>query len=194
MQSGKAPIVESSTLPAMMTRKWSHRRPLSAGVVSTLTVACWTVWVYLVLPLVSLVLWALGLRLFVTQIARGAYEGLHRSLVSYSFVMAVIVGLLAYWIVWNVLRYGGRHDRRTVKRAEVTDLEIQKAFVLDDGLLASLRSERLLRVDLDGDGGVRLLAAHAPRTPPVPGAEGPSVSQRATPDPRPGNRDRTRSG
>lgn len=174
MQSGKAPIAESSTVAPMMARQWSHRRPLSAGVVSMLTVICWTVWLYLVLPLISLLLWALGLRLFVTEIARGAYEGLRSSLVSYSFVIAGIAVLLACWIVWNVRQYGGSHDRRTVKRADVTDLEVQKAFAVDEGLLASLRNGRLLRVDLDGAGGVRILAAGA-RAHPVPALEPPAA-------------------
>ncbi len=158
MPSGEAPIAESSTLDALLARHWSHRRPLPTGILSLLTLLFWVVWLYLVLPLVSLLLWFFGVRLFIQEIAKGAYEGLRTSLAAYSLVMLILVGLLALWIAWNVVRYGGGHDRRTVRRAEVTDGEVREAFHLDAGLLSVLRGERLLRVDLDGDGGVMLIA------------------------------------
>ncbi len=188
MQSGKAPIAESSVVQSLRSRQLSHRRPLSAGVASMLTVLFWALWLYLVLPLVSLVLWALGLRLFVTEIAKGAYEGLRGTLVSYSTVLLVLLGLLAIWIAWNVNRYGGSRDRRTVKRPEVSDPEIQRAFRLDDSLLAELRGGRFLRIDLDGDGCV-VVHAGQPRLQPALLALGP-----ARPVGPQRDRDVTRSG
>jgi len=192
MPSGKAPIAESSTIAALMSRQWPHRRPLPAGVISLLTVVCWAVWIYLVLPLVSLLLWALGVRLFLGELTKGGYAGLRTSLVAYSSVLLVLVSLLALWILWNVVRYGGSHDRRTVKRAEVTDLEIQQAFHLDDSLLAVLRDERLLRIDLDKDDCVVVIAA-APSgevRPAVSDSERLADPQRAAPR----ERGSTRSG
>jgi poly-beta-1,6-N-acetyl-D-glucosamine biosynthesis protein PgaD len=114
MQSGEAPIVEASTLDALRARQWSGRRPLPTGILSALTVLFWGVWLYLVLPLVSLLLWAFGVRFVIREIAAGGYEGLRSSLVAYSSVLLGLVGLLALWIVWNVTRYGGDKDRRTV--------------------------------------------------------------------------------
>lgn len=157
MPSGKARIAESSTVTALLTRRWSHRRPLPAGIISLLTVGCWAVWIYLVLPLVSLLLWAFGARLIVAEIQTGGYEGLRTSLVAYSFVLLVLVGLLVLWILWNVVRYGGSNDRRTVKRAEPTDLEVLQAFNLDGSLLAVLRAGRFLRIDLDQDDCVMVM-------------------------------------
>jgi poly-beta-1,6-N-acetyl-D-glucosamine biosynthesis protein PgaD len=192
MPSGKVPIAESSTIAALRSRQWSRRRPLSAGVISLLTVVCWAVWMYLVLPLVSLLLWALGVRLFLAELTKGGYEGLRTSLVAYSSVVLVLAGLLASWILWNVRRYGGSHDRRTAKRAEVTDLETQRAFHLDESLLAVLRDERLLRIDLDQDDCVVVIAA-APSREVQPAISG---SQRlAGPQPAsPRERGSTRSG
>jgi poly-beta-1,6-N-acetyl-D-glucosamine biosynthesis protein PgaD len=189
MPSGEAPIAESSTFDALLKRHWSHRRPVPTGVLALLTMLFWAVWVYLVLPLLSLLLWALGVRLFMKYIAQGGYEGLRASLVGYSSVLLVLVGLLALWIAWNVARYGGSSDRRTVKWAEVTDDEVREAFRLDDSLLAVLRDERLMRADLDGDGCVVMIAGSPPR------AASPAIE--AGPDPGPGpqrDRDRTRSG
>jgi len=191
MPSGKAPTAEASTVGALLARHWSHRRPVPTGVLAMLTVLFWAVWLYLVLPLVSLVLWAFGVRFFIEQIRQGGYEGLRGSLLAYSSVLLVLVGLLALWIAWNVARYGGRSDRRTVKRAEVPDADVRDAFRLDDDLLAVLRDRRLVRVDLNG-GGVVLIGDEPPREPPaaIPAGpaspEGPAGPQRG--------RESTRSG
>lgn len=162
MQSGEAPIDKPTTGRALLSRQWSRRRPLPAGLLSLLTVGFWAVWLYLVLPLVSLLLWVFGVRLFMAKLSNGGYEGLSSSLVAYSSILLVLVGLLALWITWNVVRYGGSNDRRTVKRAEATDEKVREAFRLGDSLLQVMRSERLVRIDLDKDDCIVMIAATSP--------------------------------
>jgi poly-beta-1,6-N-acetyl-D-glucosamine biosynthesis protein PgaD len=159
MLFGEAPTAETATVKALLSRQWSKRRPLPAGLLSLLTLLFWAVWLYLVLPLVSLLLWAFGVRLFMKELSNGGYEGLRSSLVAYSSTLLVLVVLLALWITWNVVRYGGSHDRRTVKRAEATDLEVRQAFRLDHSILEVIRAERLVRIDLDRDDCVVVIAA-----------------------------------
>jgi poly-beta-1,6-N-acetyl-D-glucosamine biosynthesis protein PgaD len=127
-----------------------------------------------------------------TELTKGGYDGLLFSLAAYSSVVLVLVGVLVLWIVWNVVRYGGSNDRRTVKRAEVTDLEVQQAFHLDDSLLAALRNERLLRLDLDKDDCVVMMGAEPSGKVQraIPASEHPADPQRAVPR----ERDSTRSG
>ena len=168
MLSGKALIAKSSTIDALLARQRSHRRPLPTGIVALLTLLFWGVWLYLVLPLVSLLLWFFGVRLFIQEITKGAYEGLRLSLADYSLILLVLVALLALWIAWNVSRYGGSNDRRTVRLADVTDREVQKWFRLDESLLSVLRGERFVHVDLDGDGCVMVMATSPSRLPPAP--------------------------
>ena len=181
MPSGKAPIAETSTVDSLLARHWSHRRPVPTGVLAVLTVVFWAVWLYLVLPLVSLLLWAFGVRSFIEQLRLGGYEGLRATLLAYSSVFIVLAALFALWIAWNVKRYGGSSDRRTVKREEVPDLKVQEAFSLDQGLLSKLRRERLLRVDLNGGGVVLMDGGGVPwvaNRPPEASAEGPAGPQR----------------
>jgi poly-beta-1,6-N-acetyl-D-glucosamine biosynthesis protein PgaD len=161
MRSGEAPIVEASGIDAMLARHWSRRRPLPAGIVSALTLLFWGAWLYLVLPLVSLVLWVFGVRFFIREIAEGGYEALLGSLFAYSSVLLVLVGLLALWITWNVVRYGGDKDRRTAKKAEAEDAKVREAFDLDESLLSALRGQRFVRVDLNG-GGLVVISATTP--------------------------------
>jgi poly-beta-1,6-N-acetyl-D-glucosamine biosynthesis protein PgaD len=191
MPPGKAPIAESSTVDALLARQWSHRRPLPAGLLALLTVFFWGVWLYLVLPLVSLLLWALGVRFLVEQIRLGGYEGLLGSLITYGVVLLVLVSLLAFWITWNVVRYGGSSDRRTVKRAEVPDWVIRGKFRIDDSLLSVLRTERLVRVDFEGDDVVVIVDERTRATSRA------SPAMTAGPGAGPGpqrERDSTRSG
>ena len=156
MQSGAARIDEASTIAALR-RRGSRVRPVPAGMLGALTVACWAVWIYLVLPLVSLVLWVAGVQLFVRESAGKSYGVLMRTLLSYSTVLVVLVGLLALWILWNVTRYGGKLDRRTVHRPLVSRSEVSKSFRLDEGIGDPLRAARSLRLDLDRDGRVLVL-------------------------------------
>lgn len=163
MPSGKARIAEASTLGALKARQWSHRRPLPAGVVSLLTLACWAVWIYLLVPLLILVLWASGARLFVSEVSRVSYDALRTSLIGYSSILVVLVGLLGLWILWNVARYGGSNDRRTVKQTLVTDQEVEQVSRLSGNRLCALREERHLRIDLDEDDWVMVLSAVSAR-------------------------------
>jgi len=167
MRSGEVPIAEVSSVEAMVARQWSRKRPLPTGVASALTLLFWGVWLYLVLPLVSLVLWVFGVRFFIREIAEGGYEALRASLLAYSSVLLVLVGLLALWIAWNVVRYGGDKDRRTAKKEEAADVDVREAFQLDESLLSALRGERLVRIALDG-GGVVVMMKTAPPREPVP--------------------------
>jgi poly-beta-1,6-N-acetyl-D-glucosamine biosynthesis protein PgaD len=163
MPPGKAPIGESSSIRELLARRWSQRRPVPTGLLSVFTLLFWAVWVYLVLPLATAVMWVLGVRLFGERMEADGYEGLRHSLISYSGVLLVLVGLLAVWIAWNVFRYGGSSDRRTVKRAEVTDPEVWEAFRLDDSLLEPLRQARMVRIDVNAAGCVVVLATHQAR-------------------------------
>jgi poly-beta-1,6-N-acetyl-D-glucosamine biosynthesis protein PgaD len=157
MHSGAARIDESSTI-AELRRRGRQGKAVPAGMLGALTVVCWAVWIYLVLPLVSLVLWAAGVQLFVKQNRAGSYDALAQTLLSYSSVLAVMVGLLAIWIFWNVARYSGTLDRRTAKRSEVTSLEVWKHFRLDQSIGGSLRQARAIRLDLDREGSVVVVA------------------------------------
>ena len=194
MPPGKAPIAESSTVDALLARQWSHRRPLPTGLLALLTVLFWGVWLYLVLPLVSLLLWAFGVRFLVEQIRQGGYEGLLASLITYGVVLLVLISLLALWITWNVVRYGGSSDRRTVKRTEVPDWVVRGRFRIDDSVLSVLRAERLVRVDFEGD-NVVMIADTRPRAVSPASPASPEIPAGADAGPGPQrDRDSTRSG
>lgn len=157
MPSGAARIDDASTI-AELRRRGSRGKPLPAGMLGALTVVCWAVWIYLVLPLLSLFLWVTGVRLFVRENPVASYHALAATLLAYSSTLVILVGLLAIWIFWNVARYAGKLDRRTVKRPEVANAEVWKSFHLDASIGHSLRAARSMRVDLDRDGCLVVVA------------------------------------
>ena len=157
MRSGAARIGEASTITELR-RRGSRGKPVPAGMLGALTVVCWAVWIYLVLPLVSLFLWVSGVKLFVDENPAGSYRALAETLLSYSSVLVVLVGLLTIWIFWNVARYAGKLDRRTVKRPEAANAAVWKSFRLDASIGQSLRAARSMRVDLDREGCLVVLA------------------------------------
>lgn len=177
MQSGAALIDEASTIEAMRARRGAPRRPLPTGMLGTLTVVFWAVWIYLILPLVSLVLWASGVRLFAREISADGYRGLAQTLIAYSSTLLVLVALLAFWIAWNVARYGGAQDRRRVKADEIADRVVWQRFHLDDALGQSLRQARSVRVDVDETGFVTGLHRLGRSSRPEPNGNGNGDSQ-----------------
>jgi len=157
MPSGAARIDDASTI-AELRRRGARGKPLPAGMLGALTVVCWAVWIYLVLPLLSLFLWVTGVRLFARENPAVSYHALAATLLAYSSTLVILVGLLAIWIFWNVARYAGKLDRRTVKRPEAANAEVWKSFRLDASIGQSLRAARSMRVDLDRDGCLVVVA------------------------------------
>jgi poly-beta-1,6-N-acetyl-D-glucosamine biosynthesis protein PgaD len=155
MVSGKALIDRS---PFVASRP-PQRQPVHHGVIAMLTGVFWAIWVYLALPLLSVLLWIFGARRFVQHVGRGSVEQFRDASITYSSVLLVMVGLLAAWILWNVLRYGGSKDRRTEKVREAPDEDLQRAFRIAPGVLDRLRGAHRARLDLDADGGVMILAS-----------------------------------
>jgi poly-beta-1,6-N-acetyl-D-glucosamine biosynthesis protein PgaD len=139
----------------------------------------WAIWVYLALPLLSVLLWFFGARRFVQNVGRGSIEQLRAASITYSSVLLVMVGMLAAWILWNVLRYGGANDRRTEKLREAPDEDLHRAFRIAPGVLDRLRGAHRARLDLDATGAVMVLASSS-----VSGSRRPAIAGIAGGEPR----------
>jgi biofilm PGA synthesis protein PgaD len=117
----------------------------------TITTLFWFAWLYLIMPFVSLLLWALGVRLFVDEmIVRGGYEALIAELGHYSLVVLVMLVATLVWVYWNVRRYGG-HEKRTQQPAPVSLTEIAAASGLLPSAIQDIRADRRLWITFDDD-------------------------------------------
>ena len=117
----------------------------------TITTLFWLVWIYLVMPLVSLLLWGLGVRLFVNEmVVRGGYEALIGELGHYSLVVLAMLSVTLIWVYWNLRRYGG-HEMRTQQPAPVSLVEIAATTGLSSGAIQAIRAKSRLRIGFDDD-------------------------------------------
>lgn len=156
MRSGTAPIAELSTLSSFLDRRYRLRR-LGGGVLVAVTALFWGMWIYLAMPLLSLLLWTFGMRLYYRQMVElGGHEALLHSLAGYSLVLLGIGCALALWIVWNLRRYGGARDRRHRARPPAPGPDVAALFQLSPERLHELRSGKVMRLDFDAEGGVRI--------------------------------------
>lgn len=161
MRFGKVRTGELKTLTEAVSAT-PTREVVSKGMVGALTVACWALWIYLILPLVSLLLWVSGVRTLARELPSGGYSALAHTLVSYSLVLVILVSLLGFWIWWNVARYSGANDRRTLKRPEATHTNVWRSFQVDESIGQAIRDARSIRVDLDSAGCLVVLEDASP--------------------------------
>jgi len=115
----------------------------------TITALFWAAWLYLVMPLLSLLLWFAGIHLFVEEmIVRGGYEALRGELLHYGFVILGILLVISLWVIWNHQRYG-RHNLRIHQPLTVGLNEQAQHVGLSTQALRTLQSRRYLLVTFD---------------------------------------------
>ena len=116
----------------------------------TITAIMWGLWVYLVAPLLSLLLWFIGIYLFVERMTTlGGYQAFSEQLVNYGAVVFSMWLGLTLWVLWNVYRYG-RNDRRVELPPHVTDIQMAEAMNLSAEAMNDIRTNRQISLHFDG--------------------------------------------
>jgi biofilm PGA synthesis protein PgaD len=115
----------------------------------TVTTLFWLAWLYLVMPLVSLLLWIVGIQLFMEEmIVRGGYQALIGELVHYGLVILAMLAVTLIWVYWNLRRYG-KHEKRTQQPAPVSLEEIAATSGLTPAVILGVRDKRRLQITFD---------------------------------------------
>jgi biofilm PGA synthesis protein PgaD len=144
----KQPIIER---PDLQTRG-------QRTVTGALTVAFWALWIYLWVPLLALLAWALGIQqAYKYMIALQGYHLLGHVLAIYAAVILVLGSILLAWAGYNIHRFGGRADKRS-GRARVTEADIGRDLGQDERQIGHWQRARLLLVRYDDAG--RLADVH----------------------------------
>jgi biofilm PGA synthesis protein PgaD len=109
----------------------------------SVTVVCWMVWLYLFVPLLSLLAWATGATLVYEVIYMDLGEGLVISrALSYGKGIAVLTGSYCVWAIYNYLRWSGVERRR--ESVPVSIEEMAHTFNLKVDRVKELRSSKVL--------------------------------------------------
>lgn len=115
------------------------------------TIAFWGLWTYFVMPLVSLLLWFLGIYLFVDRmISMGGYRAFADELVNYSTVVFVMWLLLSLWVLWNQIRYG-RNERRTVRPPRLSEARLGKAMGMSADEVVALQAKKEIALHFESE-------------------------------------------
>lgn len=88
-----------------------------------LTALFWGIWLYLWLPVVTLIGWVFfGVQFQYHMLTLKGYEGFFSTLIVYSVVIVVMGGGLIIWAKYNHLRFRGVDRRRQLEPPTVDDL------------------------------------------------------------------------
>lgn len=133
-----------------MTR---HQPPAQSGMQRaaefTITTLFWLAWLYLIMPLVSLLLWIAGIQLFMEEmIVRGGYQALIGELVHYGLVILAMLTVTLIWVYWNLRRYG-EHEKRTMQPVPVSLEEVAATSGLTPDVIRGIRTRRRMRITFD---------------------------------------------
>jgi len=115
------------------------------------TFLAWGIWLYLWLPLINLVAWLFGAKLFYEQmILLGGYQGLLQDLGLYSLVIFIIGAVLILWARYNQYRFQGKEKRkRTPRYARMEEIEF---FEVEEDVLKMVQTSKRIYVSFDEEG------------------------------------------
>lgn len=130
-----------------------HRRMLY----STATMAAWAIWMYLWLPLVTLVAWWLGARQFIGEIIVPETRTMIAAGVTYFGIVLCLAVVLVGWSRYNLRRYGPRGRRQAPPVTE--DGQIAGYFRVTEEDLRMARDARVMVIHHAETGDVQRLDA-----------------------------------
>jgi biofilm PGA synthesis protein PgaD len=105
--------------------------PAMRALYSAMTVALWTFYVYLLLPLATLLAWYVGYSaVYEEMMMRRGWEALVELIGWYSLIVLIMGLIQVGWASINWARFRGARDRRRLRERQV-DMEVEKMFLID---------------------------------------------------------------
>ena len=127
------------------------KSPLRRVVEDTITVVCWGVYLYLLLPMFTLVLWIFGIQTIFDQIiGERGYEELIRLLANGGITTLVILLIVSGWTYYNYLWFMRRGERRGNQVRISSDVEMSALLETDITAMEEIRSARRLEIRIEG--------------------------------------------
>ena len=121
-------------------------------------VICWVMWIYLLIPLVTLSSWVLGDKKMINEMRWfGGYKSLLELMQIYVVTLLVMVALWVCWIVYRTLR-----SRATLSAAHkiVNDMELCAFYQVKADELQQCRNAAMITVHFDDLGHIVHLDPH----------------------------------
>jgi biofilm PGA synthesis protein PgaD len=119
---------------------------------SALTLLAWGIWMYLWLPVVTLLAWYLGIRTFIREMVIPDPRTMGTLALAYLVVVLIMGAILVVWSQYNLRRFRGQDRRRA--SLPVSDEETVRWFQISPEILERFRSTGSLTVEHDGEGRI----------------------------------------
>lgn len=111
-----------------------------------LTVVFWTFYLYLLLPLATLIAWYAGwTAVYEEMVMKRGWESLVHLLGMYAIVVVIIAMFQLGWALINWARFRGKRDRRRLSERHVV-MDVQKMFLTDTAEIGRWQEARRLVV------------------------------------------------
>lgn len=128
-----------------------HRVPLvRRGLFATITLLAWSVFGWLLLPVLTLALWALGLAVAWEEAVARWHDIDPALLATLALASAAMAGVLVAWAEVQRRRFSGPERRRRLP--DVEPVEVAGSFGASAEVAEALRSGRVLRLEIAADG------------------------------------------
>ena len=125
---------------------------------STITFIFWLLYIYLWLPLITLMAWWVGAKFFNLHIIQlSGYTGLLDKLGLYAIIIFVISAILIGWAKIEHLRFKDKPRRKGA--SAVTVSEVAKKYNLQESQLVQLRLEKSVVVHFSDSGAISRITA-----------------------------------
>jgi poly-beta-1,6-N-acetyl-D-glucosamine biosynthesis protein PgaD len=119
---------------------------------------CWVMWIYLLIPLVTLSSWVLGDKKMINEMRWfGGYKSLLELLQIYAITLLVMVALWLCWIFYRFLRGKAPHPSA---HKVVNDEELCVFYQVKAGELQQCRCAAMVTVYFDDHGHIVQLEPH----------------------------------
>ncbi|MDN0084718.1 poly-beta-1,6-N-acetyl-D-glucosamine biosynthesis protein PgaD [Crenobacter sp. SG2305] len=137
-----------------------HNLTLMQRLVSmSLTTLLWLFWMYLWMPLISLIGWYFGIQLIYDQmVLREGWYSLIKLLLVYALIVAALSGLLLVWARINYYRFAGRERRR--RAPDLSLAVLASDFGLSRATVEAGQASRIAVVYHDETGMIAAIETH----------------------------------
>lgn len=131
---------------------------------SFLTFLFWVLWIYLWLPLVSLLAWWIGVDLFYQEmIVQYGYQSVLKLARWFSLVVLLAGVLILGWASYNLLRFGKKDRRKAIDVVKKVDMA--KAFKIDVKQLGKYHRTKCMIIHHDKRGKIDRIERQEPALP-----------------------------
>ncbi|HMD75532.1 MAG TPA: poly-beta-1,6-N-acetyl-D-glucosamine biosynthesis protein PgaD [Steroidobacteraceae bacterium] len=117
----------------------------------SMTVVFWALWIYLWLPILAVIGWALGFKIaYYEMVVKNGYVGLLHLLGFYATVILCLGASLLLWAYYNLARFRGVMRRKSIPSS--SSPSIAERYRVEPEVLAAWMRARRLVLHHDADG------------------------------------------